>query len=369
MAPELLVMSQSLLKKAAVVSDVRSLIGGFCMRMQPSLNEFRQVWLALGFSRIHSVASDEPSRRRLIDFAYETILTWLHDGASIMERCAVVFSLYALFWSQPSASPPVLISLSPDQMRSIIDAHQAFQPAGYREAALAITSLIDCHAFKIVIYGPRSGASQNAGQSPSTAMPIVPAQRSRSGPAPGDVYEPPQYDVRELMKLVFNREADALDVDSLVDLSRAVGDYTRLKNAVDIPAVIGALKRHRDVTDDFMPVIERMVKVPQAFDPNLPSSLRAVMEDHRIAKRLRMEAISAMGGVLGADGPSAGGSGSDCSDSGAGSSAQIFGGEQDPKVRLSHAPRQGGFPIVTPSALSRSRIGLGLESIAESTTE
>ncbi|KAH6577590.1 hypothetical protein BASA62_000790 [Batrachochytrium salamandrivorans] len=275
------------MQELAITDDICTLVSAFSKRQSKLLVDFREEWLALGFSRVHSIDSSSESYETLMSCFYGALLELLDADLSQFKVAAISFALYALYFSRPLNKPVALIRLSPRQLKLVLAAQRSCSENNIPEAAAAITHLLESDAFMIVPYDIKvCGPLLSYSKSP------ISKQNTREIPV-----APHTLCIRELVQDAFIKKSKILpNLDDWNVYDQLMRRYVDLKGSLD-HSILSQIPYEEDCpqSHDFHAYGDANTEVLSSrVAPDFADIVKHDVESYEDIKRQRIEILTAM---------------------------------------------------------------------------
>ncbi|KAK5670591.1 Small nuclear RNA activating complex, polypeptide 1, 43kDa [Batrachochytrium dendrobatidis] len=278
-------------QEQAARDDIQSLLSRFSLRQSASLQDFRDDWRALGFFRIHTVATNSETYELILRTFYVALLELLDSCTSPYQQAGICFALYALFFSRPSSKPILLIHISPRQMHLVLNIQSACVKCNMFEAVSAITNLLGADAFLIVPYNVKAG-----GLSFPYFEPNIPRKDlSVSAISPHALY------IRELVNDTFFKKSNVLsNMDDWNTYDHFMSQYTNLKKLLP-QSITATLVQNDDDSKDPLLLHSKLYLyentpsiVTNTIDPRFADTVRQTVDTYESIKQQRINILSSL---------------------------------------------------------------------------
>ncbi|KAI8927061.1 small nuclear RNA activating complex, subunit SNAP43-domain-containing protein [Entophlyctis helioformis] len=273
------------LRLSAIRGDVRSLLNQFFRRNSTSLQHFREDWISLGFSRIHTIVKNPASKERdnVLTAFYSAVLGFLSDTNTPFVKIGIAFALYAMYFSQPCTDRRIVIRLHPTQMEHILGIHRTCTSMGARDGVAVLNELFNHDAFAICIGGIPMPQNLERLRSQS--------KYPEKSQAPAMAFKTPDvFTLGKIIQDVFTMMPGVTVDNHETHLDRLLHEYSRVKASLDPAVLASVLNQPLDLTAS--PRQTGSVTLPQDVDVNMTKKLRQKVDILQQAKRQRLTLLA-----------------------------------------------------------------------------
>ena len=134
-------------KTLSIKNDIWKVLNSSCLSKITTFDAFNSLLISSGFNFIHYACLENSHRVIFINFLYLQSLQYSLDSYS---RIASIFSLYYIYFSQPTCFDKVYIRIKPDSFKSLHDIALDLVHQELFEPVLAFNRLLDDKAFMFV---------------------------------------------------------------------------------------------------------------------------------------------------------------------------------------------------------------------------